>query len=264
MNAQSSPNAKHLQFDPSTLERSEPSMPERGLLEGANEDPTTDPEGAERRADPEAGNDYPSFVLEDYEMSDRMSNGRKWDDGRKHLIPKQITLRRVYDLHESGMKPETFLEMKRRAHREQEQLVTQYLTGYRHIVDNDDPREVFEVMRSIGDICNRALADRAVRKHQFISMSDRMKMNDDGSMPESLEKAETSMRIASEKAGVWTLVHNTLWKELGWKGEPRYYANYAIDVKLRDLAKYFEDNFRRTSSVERAQLSDYAAQALLY
>lgn len=257
-------NAVHAQFDPMDLERNEPGVAERGRLEGVHEDPTTDPEGAAVRANPDAGNMFPAFVFEDFELSKRMGNGQPWADGKEHLVPKRHTIEQIMELHEHGLQPEIFQGMKQRASEQDAYRVERLLTGYRLILSSDDDRmRAFDVMRSIGDICNRKLAERAVRKYQLISALSRANIQD-GKMPDFVEKSEERAAKASLEAGIWALVHGTLWLETDYSGSPQYYVRGQVVFALNDQAKFFEQNYRRESVMERASSDDYAKMALLY
>lgn len=261
----SNQTTKHLQFDPADLERKEPG---EGIdytpLSRVIDDETTDPDGVAARAAPDRDSMFPQWVFNDFELSNRMSNGGKWADGKSHLVPKESTVKQVMECHEQGMQPEIFYGSKVRAEKNEPEFVAKLLKGYRFILEGEeDGQRRFDMMRSIGDICNRKLAERAYQKYRLLDSLARANIQD-GQMPDFVEKVEERCAKASAEAGVWCLVHGTLWLENGYKNTPRYYVAGQIRFALNDTARYLDTNQRQQSAVQRAESHDYSKMALLY
>lgn len=260
MTDQNKSNTKHLAFDPSELDRDEPLPKPRGRLD-IPDDPQGDPDGAEARANPIQTSDFPNWVFSEFELSNRDARGQLWSDGKQHLRPTDQTIQRAMDIHQEGLR--NLVGIQKRAMDNEGDRIGVLLAAYGMIINPEESQRAYEVMRSIGDIANRALAARAHRKFQYVSMLDRLTIDPGKDMPEYVDRAEARMADASMEAGIWTHVHRMLWKDVDYKGEPRYYVESQLLYELGQQARWVEDNNRKPS-MSRANAEDYQKMVANY
>jgi len=247
-------------FDPQDLPSHEPgAIKDNTPLAGLVDDEQGDPEGAERRLKPTANEQFESWVLIDFEASERTYWGKKWPDGKVHLIPRKTTVQRVIDIHMSSWKyVSKSIDM---AMAEKRDEYTKIRNHYLGIIAEADSRYHFQILKGVGQTAQTMLAERAYRKDLYLTALNRVKPEEDPN-PEFLSTAAARMEQAAIDAGFWVSLHMELWREMEWDGTPTYYVENDIIFRLVQSAKYLDENYRitRASQPGHADLVDAAMQ----
>lgn len=207
-------------------------------LDKLPDDPTTDPEGAERRAS--SSDAYPPFVYEDYKESNLNLWGKKWTDGKQHLVPKNSTVAAVLQIAKDS--ENSYGGMFKLAYGDSNKHNMVLLRDtWTNMLAGVDDNYKFPIMRQLGNIVNQALAERAFQKYMYRTMASRHDENEQE--PEWLMAARDRMLRAAAIAGTWVTVHAECWKLCEYKNLPVYYLENDIKLRLVNNAKYLEERY---------------------
>lgn len=220
------------------------------------DDTIADPEGAAAREEAEITAIFPDWVYGDYELSPKTLWGKAWPDGKDHLVPKQITIDAVIDLHKQG--EQHYREMVKLAYSTDETRIKALIDGFETALAGCAGSDHFPLLKGIGDQVQTFLAERAYRKYLFVSAADR---HNDDAMPDYVENLHTNMMTAAANAGVWYELHSHCWNYVQWKNAPRYYVDNAIKLRLVNAARYLDENYR-SEQPKLAKTSDYVKTAV--
>ena len=244
-------NAKHLQFDPSELERNELETKVKTDQDDYSPDTQGDPEGSEARS--LSRSDFPDWVFTDFDLSRRDYYGKPYPGEEMHLIPKRGAIEEIFDIHMQGITDEeqmtNCLVMGGKEHD-----FTEIKDAYLSLINALPEREQYNAMRGLSSATEEALAQRAILKYRFLSTADR-----GGNNEEYLEKLHTQALQASARAGLYVLVHRELWKFLQWKGEPKYDRSVqrAIEWAQVRSSQYIEDRHGSTEGRNSVSMTKY-------
>lgn len=202
----------------------------------AVDDPTTDPEGAERRAD--TAEAYPFWVLEEYRPSKSTYWGKPNPDGKEHLIPKESLVKAVIQTHING--EATLGKMIELAHGATNAVSFKALTeSYEFMFMTADKSYLYSIMNSLSGITRAAFADRAFTKYSFLSALQRQKP-DVVDLPEYMDFLKERMLQSATMCGTWASIHSKMWTLMEYKNSPTYVVDNEIRMKLVQNAKFLE------------------------
>lgn len=221
------------------------------------DDPTTDPDGAARRAD--TADAFPAWVLEEYRVSPHTYWGRPHADGKEHLIPKESLVKAVIQTHvDSNEYLGKMLELCVQGSNMGSHKAL--LDSYTFMFGSADKSYHFIMMGSLGSMVRTAFAERAFTKYAFLSALRRQKP--DVELPEFMGFLKERMIVASAMCGTLYTVHRTCWDLCEYKGIPEYRVENEIKVRLANEAKRLED---RNKPVEapRPSLNDQRSLAAM-
>ena len=237
-------NVNH--FDPILEGEREELLPAKETTQDMYTDDTIgDPEGAAARQEAQEQASFPDWVFNDYVLSTKTVWGKAWSDGKEHLVPKQTTIDSVINLHKAG--EENYLQMVKMAHSTDAARIESLKNGYETVLADATGKDVFPVLKGIGNQVQVALAERAYRKHLYIAAADRVPA--DQPQPEYVENLQTNMFNAATDAGVWYDLHAHCWNYVQWKNSPVYYVDNEIKLRLVNAARYIDENYRSVKPV---------------
>ena len=230
--------AKTNHFDPMTEGEREELLPAKETTQDMFlDDSIADPEGAKRRE--EYVDEYPDWIFGDYELSDKNIWGKRWPDGRQHLIARASTIAEIMQIHQDGQ--ENYRDMVAMAHATQEQQIQSLKDTYETLFSAADAKFHFNIMKGIASQVNGLLADRAYRKYLFIQAAGRTNVQEG-----YLENLENKMYEAASDAGIWYDVHRHVWSYVQWKNAPTYLDQQVeneLKLRLVGTAKYLEQTY---------------------
>lgn len=216
------------------------------------DDTQGDPEGAEVRAHARSERvDYPEWVFGNFKLSKTTYYGKPWPDKGEHLIPREVTIQEILEVHEQGMQGE-FLDncLTMGAKMNRFEILKQ---KYLELVDEAPADLQFGIMRGLGNSVEEALAKRAVSKFRFGEAADRANMDED-KLSDLFQRAMND----AEKAGALMWIHRAAWQSLQWKSEPKYtrVKNSIVLEQIR-AAEYIDKTYGTKDQVKRAKLKEY-------
>lgn len=238
---------KVAQFDPRDVETKEPDSdnPRITLDDKIAEDPTTDPEGAAQRANPNAGANFPMWVYGDFQESKLDYWGRPFQDGRAHLIPRKTAVLAVLELHTDGL--DNLISLATTGKKEDPKSYDLLHTSYTTLVEMVESRHHFGIIRGLGDQVTTLLAERAYAKHRYLQALDSQRPDSDNN--DFVEKAFDAASQASIDAGIWWQIHQDAWVAAGFSSTPTYpRVENAIAMRLINVAGYIEGKHRNTEA----------------
>jgi hypothetical protein len=222
------------------------------------DDPSTDPEGAERRQ--QTTDNYPPFVFNLYKLSPVTLWNKRWPDGKEHLIPRSDTIEGCIQMAIAGEK--TIGKMidlawaKSNAHN-----MTLIHSNWTDMIGQVDEPYVFGLMRQLGNLAASALAERAVQKYLYMDSVSRLNLAEGEDQPEWLNRARDRMIQAATIAGVYTWTHQECWTIAQYNGKPKYYLEFEIKTRLANNASYLEKNYGKNAKPQ-VTIDDQIALAL--
>lgn len=250
--------AKTNHFDPLTEgEREELTAPIETTHDMYTEDTLADPEGAKARTEYVA--EYPSFVYDNFTVSDTDIFGNKFKDGKQHLCPTKTFLDEIIRCHEEGEAHVS--NMIQLAQSEEQERINSLVTNYGDIVRNN-PYEEYTVIDSVKRITEEKLANRAYTKHLYYSLAEKEERTGQP-IPGNFnaDVAFGVMQDAALQAGVWYPV----WEEVmsasdGWhsKNDVQLNIEYAVK-KLAQRKADKQDANHRTEKARVPSTADYKA-----
>ena len=203
------------------------------------DDPSTDPEGAARRAEGNA-EAFPPFILADYKLSPVSFWGKPWPDKLEHLIPKTALVTSV--LQVAKLSENNYGGMLALATGSSNKSNYDHIKqGFEAMMLGLDKEYIFPLMRQLGNLTNQALAERAFQKYMYMQAASRQ----DESKPEPdwLLNLKDRMMKASAMAGTYVVTHGECWKIAQFNGTPRYTLENEVKLRLVNNARYLENNF---------------------
>ena len=245
------------QFDPADVEREELTYDVKTRHDHYTEDTLADPEGVAARQEHSL---YPEWVFNDYTVSKLNIWGKPNEDGKEHLVATASTIDSIMRLHDAGMQSELIAGMVDLASGEHSDTIDTLIDNYTNILHSLSGKSHYAVVKGVGDAATSALAERAYRKHLFISATGRVR-DTEAELPPYVEKLQEQMWEAAIDAGVWYKVHNELWSHLQWKGAPKYYVQNDVKLRLVNAAKYIENNHRAVQPI-KASTADHKQMAI--
>lgn len=249
---------KVTQFDPSDLEREELTHDIETRHDHYTDDSIGDPEGAAARAQYQESALYPDWVFNDFTVATHNIWGKRWEDGKEHLVAQQSTIDTVMRLHDEGMSSFTMIDgMTSLA---DDSTVATMIDNYTNILEAVGSNFHYAVVKGIGDATTTALAERAYRKHLYTAAFGRVR-DVNAELPPYVENLQTQAMEASANAGVWYLVHKAVWEHLQWSNAPKYYVLNDVKLRLVNAAKYIEANHRAVQPV-KATATDHKQMAI--
>lgn len=217
------------------------------------DDTQGDPEGAEQRA---AGAydrlEFPEWIFGNFKLSPNTFWGKRWPDGKEHLVPRERTIEDILAVHESIMTEEKItgalklgLAMPGFA-----ALKDKYLD----LITEATGQIQFGVMRGLQNTTEEALARRAVTRWRYNEAHDRKNTTD-----EQLQKIFDRAMADSETAGALIMIHREAWRLLQWKNEPNYMRiRNAVIMEQVSSARWMETTYGNKDSVSRATEREYS------
>lgn len=242
--------AKHNQFDPMEVDRVELEYPKETMHEHYNDDTHGDPEGAERRSQRDTL--FPDWVYRDFELSTKTYYGKPVEGGKQILIPKKVTIEEIWKVHENGIKVKEEIDNCLKLGTMQPDYKDISLS-WMMVFENTPSSEQYPIMFALGRLVDEKLAERAVRKYQFLTALDRPNQN-----KEYLDRTYENAMQAAGRAGMYVMIHREIWKFLQWKNEPQYLGvRQAIEWSQIRYAEYLDKQHRNESNVKQATMNDY-------
>lgn len=229
--------------DPSEAETKELTYPIHSTLNDVGVDPTTDPDNSQI-AKP---NNYrlPNWLAADWRLNDTL-DGLIPTDTYYAQVSNEARVENMTDIQRKGMR-EAALEDYGQVRQETTKgsdgktktidhpsAIDSLVASYQEVIDNCTSQEVFQVMSSVGNMVTMFLADRAIQEIR-INNTD---LSGHDETPEWFKVTLDKKREASAQAGKWMDVHKQLWTYVAYNKEPRYYTNYAVTQRLRNLGNY--------------------------
>lgn len=202
------------------------------------DDPSTDPEGAARRAD--SAEAYPPFILQDYKLSKTNYWGKVWPDKLEHLIPKNSLVAAVMQVAKDSEKNYGGM-LALATGKDNIGNFNLIKNAYTCMIAGVDDQFKFPLMRALGNLTNQALAERAFQKYMYMQAASRHEEGKDE--PEWMLGMKDRMIKASAIAGTYVMVHGECWTMCEYKNSPSYMLDNEIKLRLTNNAKFLEDRF---------------------
>jgi len=234
-------NSTH--FDPSTQETKEITYPVQSTLDDVGVDPTTDPDNSQIAASQPTYR-LPPFLLADWQLSD--DNSRLVPTSTyllqvqhaariENITDQQMTnLKQAAQESYGQVRVETTKGEKGSQTTEHPSVIDTLVLQYQTLIDELSNSEVFQIMTSVGDMVAMSLAERAVLDVRI----NNAKLPSNEPAPDWFSISLDKKYAAAANAGKWMEAHRQLWTYVGYNKEPRYYTDYAVTRRLRNLGEY--------------------------
>jgi len=209
-------------------------------------DTSADPEGSERRVSNEQHDSmmYPTWILQDYEVSSKDYYGKIWSDGKAHLIPKGSFIDAVLACHNAGMAPEFIQGMHDQALNDdaaQEAYALMY-DCFGKMIELGKPH-TYNIVVGIGNGATNQLVERAYRRYLNDQALDGLGAEDSPNQDWIVNRGAALMQ-ASIDASIWVRLHKEACEQAGWSS-PQY-VEWAMKAAItKKLVKLADNNDRK-------------------
>jgi len=219
------------------------------------EDTIADPEGVKERQEAQDNAEFPDWILHDFELdvcniygviNPSKKNDYLFPDGKYHLRPRMSMIESIMEIHTQGMEDSNLQKMIDKS------TTGSFADDYDHMnsaycgMITELPSEYhFNIVSSVGNAVNNALALRAYERYNYASTKARYSA--DAVMPEWLKDMATRTSNQNAMASVLYRVHKELWSMAGWKNSPQYpdwIIRNEVVKKCNKQAEYRENNNR--------------------
>lgn len=205
-------------------------------------DTSADPEGSERRVSNEQHDRmmYPTWVLQDYEVSSKDYYGKLWPDGRAHLVPKESFIEAVLACHNEGMAPEFIEGMHNQALNDDaaQEAYTLMSDCYGKMIELGKPH-TYNIIVGIGNGATNQLIERAYRRYLNDQALDGLAAEDSPNQDWIVNRGAALMQ-ASIDASVWVRLHKEACDQADWK--PPQYVEWAMKSAITKKCVKLADN----------------------
>lgn len=195
---------------------------------------------------------YPEWVLRDYEPSPTTYWGKRWPDGKEHLVPKKETVLYAQAMAkgEGATPPSKFRATVEKSRSDE---ISGIVDGFKTMVDAAGKFELgFSFMQGFSNTVTRSLAERIYRKYVYAVSSGRLNTqlhNENGvggdEQPEWLQKQFDAAMTASSNAAMLVAAHEELWTSyMEYAGTPSYYMDNEITLRFVNVANFLDKQYR--------------------
>tara|TARA_E500000331_G_scaffold190333_1_gene183141 strand:- start:369 stop:1166 length:798 start_codon:yes stop_codon:yes gene_type:complete len=230
--------------DPSEAETKELTYPVHSTLDDVGVDSSTDPDNSQI-ASPNKNYRLPNWLANDWQLNDNLDSLVPTATYLA-LVQEEARLDKFTDLSRKGMRDAALSEYGavrvektkgsdgKTTEIKHPSMIDTLVTHYKEIIDNLTSQEQFPVVSSIGQMVTQFLADRAVQAVRI----DTTDLSGHDEIPEWFTATLDKKYNASAQAGKWMEVHKQIWTYVGYNNDPKYFSNYAVSSRLRNLGKY--------------------------
>ena len=241
-------------IDPRDLQTRKELLPAQETTEDMyRPDTIADPEGVARRAE---NLEYEPWVFNNYQLSRVDVYGYAWPDSKMHLIPTKSYIQDIMQTYKMLMTDESYMTVCLEAGKKDEDFET-IKSAYTSLVSSiqDGNGKLWPITKSITEICQNALAERAYRYHIYQEANARAEMQSDtAEMPDWLLPKETNFSDSSRIAGIWLSVYQAVQNITGYKSLD-FTSEISLNITEKNVkklvaksAKYVEENYKTLSS----------------
>ena len=248
-------------IDPSEVETKELTYPVYSTLNDVGVDPTTDPDNTQIAA-PSRNYKLPNWLSNDWRLNDTL-DGLIPTDTYYSRVSNEANLNNLYPVQKKGMREaalEDYGQLRDQITKGSDGNTTKttkpstidtLVLQYQELFDQCIGTEHFQIMQSVSNMVTMFLAERAMHSIRI----DDTDLSDHDEAPDWFTATLDKKRDAAAQAGKWMDVHQQLYTYLGWNGSPKYYTDYAVKQKLKNLGKYLFTQ-HVYSDMQRATVSD--------